>query len=498
MDVRPYILLAKAISATHGVGVEFCQSGGAHCACNGGKFTIRLPFSEAESRDLLYRGFIDHEVGHVRFTDFDAVRGIAGLVKDFANVFEDEFVERRMGSLFPGSKINLRNLGRHIFNEEHMQNAVQGDAVSRLFAFALYHRRTLLDPELGQWNDQIDEAVKELGVPDSVLAAMLQVVERPTSNTQENAQLARDFFELVEPYLGAKPKQDKQESMTPDDFSIGKRISRELTATPADVDPIQSQLVAGAELATYSASSAEASMLESMGILVEAARDELMVSALRKRIPGLLQTSRIKPAVIGRRGRLCGKRLARVVALDDRVFLAKAQKLEQDIEVGILADYSGSMTGSSELLNKAVYASLVMLKELPKVKSFAFGFHGGAYRQLVGRDDQRVHRFCGIRPDNSTPLGPAMLNIAQEFATQGRRILLVTTDGQPDGLLGDAKKVVRLVAGMGIEIYAIGIGFGARYLPRLFGEEHSAIIDDIADYPAQLEVMLRKAMLCAA
>lgn len=538
MDVRPYLILAKTISATHGVSVRFADTDTARCIYSNGKHIIELPFSEAENRDLLYRGYIDHEIGHVRFTKFENTHANE-LEKALANIFEDEFVERRMGSLFPGSKINLRNLTRHIFNEEHLQGSLQTSAVSRIFAFALYHRRSLLDPELGQWNDQLNEAVRELGVDDSILAQMLAMTARQTNSSEENNQLASDFYRIVEPYLnkelpnqeqddqqgegsedgeqgeqgdqgqdgrqGSQEQQNDQQGeggklgvpqITLDDFSVGNCISKELHANPAEVSPLEEQFGEASALTSGKVAECTDEYLKRVGVLVPTDLDESLVSALRKRIPSLLQTSRIKPCVISSRGKLFGKRLARVAVLDTNVFHAPAKKMEQDIEVGFLSDYSGSMDGTSGLLDRAVYASLVMLKELPRVKSFAFGFHGCIYRQLAGKNDKRVREFYGIDPVSSTPLGAAMINVAQEFEKTGRRILIVTTDGHPDRGVEATKEVVRLVERMGIEMYAIGIGWGARYLSDLFGEGYAAVIDNISEYPVRLEAMLRKAMLC--
>lgn len=533
MDVRPLLLLAKTISAEHGVNVRFAEIDTACCIYSDGKHTIELPFSDAENASLLYRGYIDHEVGHVRFTQFSNGNASPDTLGALENVFEDEFVERRMGALFPGSRINLRDLGRTIFTEEHVKGALRNSAISRLFAFALYHRRSLLDPELGKWNDMIDDSIRELGVPEDVMRGMMRVVETTSNSTVENNQLAQELYDLFKPYANQElPQQqngqgdgsgdseqqgqscgdqqgqsggDQQEQengalpeVTPDDFSVSSRISKELASKPASsLSDLEQHLAEASALANGAAAGMTDAELKRQGIMVETCLSESMVSALRKRIPALLQSSRIRPCTISSRGRLYGKRLARVATLDVNVFHAPARKMEQDIEVGFLSDYSGSMDGSSGELDKAVYASLVMLKALPKVKSFAYGFHGCIYRCLCSKNSQRVNDFYGLYPASSTPLGAALLNIVTEFSTTGRRILIVTTDGMPDGGASCCREVCGFIARMGIEMYAIGIGWGARCVFDLFDKEYAAVIDNISEYPARLEAMLRKAMLCA-
>lgn len=484
MDIRPLMLLARAISARYGVIVQFTNADTACCVYRNGSYTIELPLSASENADMLYRGFIDHEVGHVRFTEFSGSGDQrSDLEKSLANIFEDEFVERRMGALFPGSKINLRNLARHIFNAGHAQEALQGDIVAKLFAFALYHRRSLLDPELGQWNAEIDDAVRKAGIPDIVFAQMLVLVGRPTDSTAENNALAHELYDLLRMYI-------PEAAPVPDGFSVGARVADELKNTAAPSDSLTVQLNEGSQLA---AGAANDSVRKKASPCV---LEESMVSALRKRIPPLLQSSRIKPCVVSTRGKLYGKHLARVAVLDARVFHAPARKVEQEIEVGFLLDYSASMRALCADLDKAVYATLVMLKALPKVKSFAYGFHGDVYAKLVGKEEAKVHQFYGLRPTSSTPLGAAMLNITAEFASTGRRILIITTDGQPDRGVDATIPIVSMLENMGIEIYAVGLGFSARYLERLFDQHHYAVLQDIAEYPACLEAMLYKAIIC--
>lgn len=480
MDIRPLILLSKAISAQHNVRVSFGRVDTATCSRTpDGHYAIELPFSDKENAGLLYRGYIDHEVGHVRFTDFNVPHTFNAVVRQLANVFEDEYVERRMGALFPGSKINLRDLARTIFTEEHVKSVLQGNDMSRIFAFALYHRRAMLDPELGKWHDKIDKA---LGVPENVLQDMLALVHRPTNSTEENNRLAQDLYDMfMQNQFDQFDQSDQSNSFQPSDFSVSDRVSQELDYKPfAECTPLEMALaeaskIAGAETA-------------SDNCLWQVPRDEGFVSALQKRIPALLQSSRIKPCTISSRGKLYGKRLARVAVLDSNVFHAPAKKLEQAIEVGFLSDYSSSMYDTSEQLDKAVYASLIMLKSLPKVKSFAYGFNGYEYRKL--------EMGYGLYPRGSTPLCGALLNIAQEFGQTGRRILIVTTDGRPDGPFERAQEVCSTLVKMGIELYGVGIGQGAAELYGLFGADRTIHIDTIAEYPACLEVMLRKAMLC--
>ncbi len=74
---------------------------------------LNLPnIPDNASRDLIeaIEGFLDHEVAHLLFTDFDAVTAAHKINKGVGqlhNIVEDTFIERKMREKFPGSDHNL-------------------------------------------------------------------------------------------------------------------------------------------------------------------------------------------------------------------------------------------------------------------------------------------------------------------------------------------------------------------------------------------------------
>jgi hypothetical protein len=62
---------------------------------------------------LAIQGFVDHEVGHVLFTDWKVVKRSNERGEAFntlRNIVEDPFVERKMGERFPGAVYNVKQL----------------------------------------------------------------------------------------------------------------------------------------------------------------------------------------------------------------------------------------------------------------------------------------------------------------------------------------------------------------------------------------------------
>lgn len=74
---------------------------------------LNVPYIPDDAGDefvAAIQGFLDHEVGHVLFSDFAALKKATAAGKriaNLANVVEDVFVERKMSEAFRGSGVNL-------------------------------------------------------------------------------------------------------------------------------------------------------------------------------------------------------------------------------------------------------------------------------------------------------------------------------------------------------------------------------------------------------
>jgi len=107
--------LARTLTEQFGVTV-LCQG---DCACTDGK-RILLPSLPEPMEDDLERmivGYLDHEMGHVAFSDFEVLKkfseqhpGAEGLL----NVVEDALVERKGMQRWPGVRANLDAMFRQV------------------------------------------------------------------------------------------------------------------------------------------------------------------------------------------------------------------------------------------------------------------------------------------------------------------------------------------------------------------------------------------------
>lgn len=141
--------------------------------CEDRRYTVVLPVNDANYKDEALswlRGYLDHEVGHVLFSDFDEIYNKAWSFAEqcsranrsvsptsnshkcdrmrkvwqhFFNIVEDGRIERLMARMYPGSEGNLRWLSNHCFTQEYVLKCFASDHVVtasglsvRVYAFA--------------------------------------------------------------------------------------------------------------------------------------------------------------------------------------------------------------------------------------------------------------------------------------------------------------------------------------------------------------------------
>ncbi|HCA8480477.1 TPA: porphyrin biosynthesis protein [Klebsiella pneumoniae] len=165
------------------------------------------------------RGFLDHEVGHLLFTDEKVVKKMRNT-KAFGlwNALEDVYIERRMSEVFTGSRRNLlstRNLMIDRYFNPHIKKAVamcRGDQRELFLKF-------FLCPVLRAWDGQptfadfmeehwhlIDKPIavlKEFGVDEAV-----RRMDSTEDCVKVAAAMARILREMTEMPEGPLPERE--------------------------------------------------------------------------------------------------------------------------------------------------------------------------------------------------------------------------------------------------------------------------------------------------
>lgn len=180
-DMLDVVLLCRMMSAQYRIKIQpgVCMAADkfdapAWCRKDKDGYVLQVPFSPSmtEEQWRYLRGYIDHECGHVKFTDFktyanmyrsvvaDCLQykpGASVTLKDFLhdyasmviNILEDVRIERLMGIDFPGSRTNLNTLSEYLFKDCCSVSMTMGNGMTgRLYSLLFMRVRSLINPAL--------------------------------------------------------------------------------------------------------------------------------------------------------------------------------------------------------------------------------------------------------------------------------------------------------------------------------------------------------------
>jgi len=204
--MRSLPLVASVLGRKYGVKVEI---GGTDAYTDGA--IIRLPSLPGDVPDTLLamaRGYLDHEAGHVRDTDFQALKNasLTPLEKHVWNTLEDWRVEHKLASIFPGCRQNFDWLIAHVFGTETQDEPAQPAAI--ILNWLLLEVRSWDVPALRNRKDaltgQVDAAFP--GVRPKI-KQVLKLVRTRCDSTQAAIEFAREIVRVLDQFANHTDKQ---------------------------------------------------------------------------------------------------------------------------------------------------------------------------------------------------------------------------------------------------------------------------------------------------
>lgn len=197
--MRSLPLVASVLGRKYGVKVEI---GGTDAYTDG--TVIRLPALPGDVPDTflaMARGYLDHEAGHVRDTDFQALKdaSLTPLEKHVWNTLEDYRVEHKLASIFPGCRQNFDWLIAHVFGSEAPDEPAQPAAI--ILNWLLLEVRSWDVPALRTRKNalagQVDAAFP--GVRPKI-EHVLKLVRTRCRSTQDAIDFAREIVRILDQY----------------------------------------------------------------------------------------------------------------------------------------------------------------------------------------------------------------------------------------------------------------------------------------------------------
>lgn len=197
--MRSLPLVASVLGRKYGVKVEM---GGADAYTDGK--TIHLPAMPSEVPDTLLamvRGFLDHEAGHVRETDFLALEHakLTPLEMHVWNTLEDWRVEHKLAAIFPGCRQNFDWLIGYIFGSED-RDELTAPAMN-ILNWLLLEVRSWDVHALSRQRDTLAGQM-DINFPGMrpKIELMLKLVRTTCMSTQDAIKYAREIVRALDQY----------------------------------------------------------------------------------------------------------------------------------------------------------------------------------------------------------------------------------------------------------------------------------------------------------
>ncbi len=197
--MRSLSLVASVLGRKYGVKVEM---GGADAYTDGK--TIHLPAMPSEVPDTLLamaRGFLDHEAGHVRETDFAALQEarLSPIEMHVWNTLEDWRVEHRLAALFPGCRQNFDWLIAHLFGSDDLDELAEPAA--NILNWLLLEVRSWDVLSLSRQRDSLARQVdRDFPGIKAKIENVLKLVRTKCMSTQDAIKYAREIVRALDQY----------------------------------------------------------------------------------------------------------------------------------------------------------------------------------------------------------------------------------------------------------------------------------------------------------
>ena len=477
-------IVAKSIGKKMSVKVKF---GHEQPATDGETiFLPDLPLNDEVTR-ALGLGFVVHESGHIRFTDFDTDLPISPLHKHLRNIFEDVRMELKVTSVYPGAKNVLCDLVDILVGKGFFQAGNNDETPAQVLSrYLLYSLRTSvlgqtsLSPLAKASGDDLESKVSE-GAMTRIYSVMSRVAT--SSSTQEVHDLALEVIGILEDDVKPPEENNEQDSGENDsksqsekgeqsptddgnDESTGtqentqqdvpaapdkKAVQEMLDATDDQVDTDVFESIVADQLdkavnkavqrgeVTCGDGIADAAPLP-LGDHAQVYADAYQQTyALRTRLQSFMQASKRVNRGTSQSGiKLHDKKLSRVKIGNRSIYRTKQTKKTINTVVQILMDRSISMEHMMDLAMNATLAVASALETIPGVRVAAAAFPGRnadvePLTQFGEGVKQTAARYPAIIASGGTPLLPALMWATRQLleCKEERKLLLIVTDGEP-------------------------------------------------------------------
>lgn len=563
LECATLAMVVKAVSLNYNVDVDISGSNAMTYQKQDpytGKtsYSISIPTVDVLDKQhmRMVRGYLDHEAGHVRFTDFtllESLRDDPAYVMSLINIAEDIYVEREMGKRYVGCEKNLRWLSKHLFTENYdkpnlvhlrkLRNNLELHFqlfVMHVMNYTLYYMRAKLVADLSPFIPSEQQAVECLapGLTKNLVPIMEKWFPILTS-TYASCQFSKEMYEAIKQYIkrpyaghdsaGTNPFKKSMQDKVKNYANTPKQIAEEMKDMLEEAAEFSFRKWAdGWQQSTFTdigkSASAELKIMHDkfIGMFEDKSSRTFLThpvpplslytkgdkipsnfvtkamsitAQLDAQLSGLMQSIVLNRGGHTSRGKLDPRKVYRLNVNNPRVFYRKEERLKFNAQVVILADCSGSMQGQrEEMASISTYALARSLRKIPGIRTDVYYYSAVTFERALSQSDH-ISRFSRMQASGGTPTGSAVENALSFFNywDDSRKIILLVTDGEAQDM-EYLRYVLQVAARNNVEVFGVGIDCGA--IEEVSEQiKDCKVIKHIRELPAAMFAMLRKALV---
>lgn len=510
-ELTTVVNVAQALSGKRHVRVTVSGSS-AYTALDEKPIRVNVPILDLNKNPdemlVLIRGYIDHEVGHVRYTKREDMPETGGdILRALHNICEDIYVERRMGEAFEGSKKNLSDLSLSMFSEldeqSYASDLTTGSPDRIINAILNYVLRSARSKVL----QKLEPVAHEMRIMvNSVYPGLADALDKPigkvmsTTSTKDCVELANEMYETLKNFVDTNRQSggDQQSGMTDEAIAALEDAVELGWADPKHYD---TGGIVGDKLSKEGGKSGRRYDMSRLVKRTKAIPESVLKDAartsgkLRAKLSGLLQAEVLQYGKVGRVGmRVSTRRLASaMVSPRAEVFMRKRVQRGVDTHIIMLLDASGSMYGEPmNIASSAVYATVQACQQ-PGLVTSAYAFNSETFAELVAPHTKPDKDRMYVAPSGGTPLFEAAIDTMLRFDRKcNRKVLILLTDGHGDSEM--ALPVFRDAARVE-NVEVVGIGIQDPYLESILPFGSASTINELAEFPSALSSLLLRLLI---
>lgn len=464
----------------------------------------------------IVRSYLDHEIAHIRFTDFACLNdSVTPLEKHVWNIFEDWRVENCFAKLYPGARHNFQWLIRHIFvsPKQELPTTPEGLVLNWLLLTVRSWEVSELKARVGAHAKAIDQVYPQLRFQ---LEGLLKIMKSNCPDSKAALAYAKKAIACMQQQCSRMDitQQDGMPDGIPFSFEEAKQRleglcdggSLEVDALPADLGEVAKTLL--------SAASKEGGVDESVTVAVVGNKPtkqidedflhnvDRVTTGMQARFHSLMQTELLTRRRSSKQGRIDWSGLYKLAINRQDIFYQRSESKGVNTAFHILLDSSGSMGSRIKLATAACYsvAKALALNGINiGVTAFPALTDGDkstpAVLPLI-HHGEKVHSKIQVQARGTTPMTESLWWVLQQMSElrEQRKILLIVSDGEPDDVSGTLE-AIKKGRKYGIEFYGLGI-----CAPEIKGilPQQSRVVATLDELPSAMFAMLREAVAKSA